>query len=402
MRTVTDAMNKNEKKGVARILLNSLKKLTRTDFVLLTAVILLNLMGLVALRSISDAAGSDTNLIRQAAGSALGVLIMTVVSMVDCEKVTKHYRILYLLVIASLAAVLVFGTSGGGARRWISAFGLTFQPSELAKILLILFYAEFIIVYAGKYSRWLAYLLSTLLILPPVFMILKEPDLSTSIVVFLIFCVILVTAGLSRKIIAGITAAAIPSFLIMIFLVVNGSLSFLGEYQRNRILAWLHPEEYASSTAYQTMNSITAIGSGQLWGKGLGATDAGTLLGTGFISESQTDFIFAVIGEQLGFAGCCAMIILITAVTVRCYQIASMSDSTRDRIISSGMAAWIGIQSYLNIGVTTGVLPNTGIPLPFVSYGLTSLICLYAGLGFVQNIYIRNHGETYEDSIDRA
>ena len=402
MRTVTDAMNKNEKKGVARILLNSLKKLTRTDFVLLTAVILLNLMGLVALRSISDAAGSDTNLIRQAAGSALGVLIMTVVSMVDCEKVTKHYRILYLLVIASLAAVLVFGTSGGGARRWISAFGLTFQPSELAKILLILFYAEFIIVYAGKYSRWLAYLLSTLLILPPVFMILKEPDLSTSIVVFLIFCVILVTAGLSRKIIAGITAAAIPSFLIMIFLVVNGSLSFLGEYQRNRILAWLHPEEYASSTAYQTMNSITAIGSGQLWGKGLGATDAGTLLGTGFISESQTDFIFAVIGEQLGFAGCCTMIILITAVTVRCYQIASMSDSTRDRIISSGMAAWIGIQSYLNIGVTTGVLPNTGIPLPFVSYGLTSLICLYAGLGFVQNIYIRNHGETYEDSIDRA
>ena len=402
MRTVTDAMNKNEKKGVARILLNSLKKLTRTDFVLLTAVILLNLMGLVALRSISYAAGSDTNLIRQAAGSALGVLIMTVVSMVDCEKVTKHYRILYLLVIASLAAVLVFGTSGGGARRWISAFGLTFQPSELAKILLILFYAEFIIVYAGKYSRWLAYLLSSLLILPPVFMILKEPDLSTSIVVFLIFCVILVTAGLSRKIIAGITAAAIPSFLIMIFLVVNGSLSFLGEYQRNRILAWLHPEEYASSTAYQTMNSITAIGSGQLWGKGLGATDAGTLLGTGFISESQTDFIFAVIGEQLGFAGCCAMIILITAVTVRCYQIASMSDSTGDRIISSGMAAWIGIQSYLNIGVTTGVLPNTGIPLPFVSYGLTSLICLYAGLGFVQNIYIRNHGETYEDSIDRA
>ena len=402
MKTVTDAMNKKEKKGAARTLLSSLKRLARTDFLLLAAVILLNFMGLIALRSISDAAGNDAILVRQAAGSALGVLIMVIVSMIDCEKVTKFYPILYLLVIASLAAVLVFGTSGGGARRWISIGSLTFQPSELAKILLILFYAEFIIDYAGKYSKASSYLLSTLLILPPVFMILKEPDLSTGIVVFLIFCVILITAGLNRKIIAGITAAAIPSFLIVLFLIVNGSLSFLGEYQRNRILAWLNPEDYASSTAYQTMNSITAIGSGQLIGKGLGAAGSGTLLGTGFISESQTDFIFAVIGEQLGFAGCCAMILLITAVTVRCYQIASMSDSPRDRIIASGMAAWIGLQSYLNIGVTTGVLPNTGIPLPFVSYGLTSLICLYAGLGFVQNIYIRNHGETNEDSINRA
>ena len=368
-----------------------IKKLGRIDLLLFVTVILLNIMGLVALNSISDVAGNDSIVIRQAAGSAVGIVLMIVLSLVDCEQVTKYYRIIYLIVIVSLAAVLVYGTSGGGARRWISIGGLTFQPSELAKILLILFYAESIIDYVGIHSRIPAFLLSVLLILPPFFMILKEPDLSTGIMVFAIFCVILIVAGLSGRIIAGITAAAIPSFLIILFLIVNGSLSFLGEYQRNRILAWLHPEDFANSTAYQTMNSITAIGSGQLLGKGLGAADAGTLLGTGFISESQTDFIFAVIGEQFGFVGCCAMIILITAVTVRCYQIASMSASTRDRIIASGMAAWIGIQSYLNIGVTTGVLPNTGIPLPFVSYGLTSLICLYAGLGFVQNIYIRNH-----------
>ena len=370
-----------------------LKRLLRIDPLLFLTVALLNVMGLTALKSICDVAGSDSILVKQAAGSAAGLLIMTAFSMVDCSRVTRYYRILYLIVIASLAAVLVFGTSGGGARRWISLGGLTFQPSELAKILLILFYAEFIIEYVGKHSRIPVYLLSTLLILPPFFMILKEPDLSTGIVVFLVFCVILIVAGLSRKIIAGITAAAIPSFLIMIFLIVSGSLSFLGEYQRNRILAWIHPEEYANSTAYQTMNSITAIGSGQLLGKGLGASGSGTLLGTGFISESQTDFIFAVIGEQFGFAGCCTMIILITAVTVRCYQIASLSTDPRDRIIASGMAAWIGIQSYLNIGVTTGLLPNTGIPLPFVSYGLTSLICLYAGLGFVQNINVRNQEE---------
>ena len=138
------------------------------------------------------------------------------------------------------------------------------------------------------------------------------------------------------------------------------------------------------------MNSMTAIGSGQFVGKGLSAGGAGTLLGTGFISESQTDFIFAVIGEQFGFLGCLIMIVLITVVTVRCYQIAEMSRRPGDKIIASGMAAWIGLQSYLNIGVTTGLLPNTGIPLPFVSYGLTSLICLYAGLGLVQNVYLRS------------
>ena len=138
------------------------------------------------------------------------------------------------------------------------------------------------------------------------------------------------------------------------------------------------------------MNSMTAIGSGQLIGKGLHVEDSGTLLGTGFISESQTDFIFAVIGEQLGFLGCCIMIFLISVITIRCYLIASRSRSLHDKIIACGMAAWIGLQSYLNIGVTTGLLPNTGIPLPFVSYGLTSLICLYLGLGLVQSVNLKN------------
>ena len=289
----------------------------------------------------------------------------------------------------------------------------------LAKILLILFYSEFIINFDGKYNRTLVFALSTMLILPPFFLILREPDLSTSIMIFLIFCVIIFVAGLDRKIIAGVTAAAIPAALIIIYMSVIGDSSFLGEYQRQRILAWLHPEDYATSTAYQTMNSMTAIGSGQLIGKGLHVEDSGTLLGTGFISESQTDFIFAVIGEQLGFLGCCIMIFLISVITIRCYLIASRSRSLHDKIIACGMAAWIGLQSYLNIGVTTGLLPNTGIPLPFVSYGLTSLICLYLGLGLVQSVNLKNqsesnnsearsadsdllNGETDEDRINRT
>lgn len=360
------------------------------DPVLFCCTLLLNGMGLVSINSVAQVAGSNAILVRQACGSALGIVLMIVLSQINTRKITRYWKLFYAVAIISLVFVLLFGVSGGGARRWIAVGGLTFQPSELAKILLILFYSEFIIILGEKYNRTLVFVLSTLLILPPFFLILKEPDLSTSIMVFLIFCVIIFVAGLDRKIIAGVTAAAIPALLIIIYTVVIGGFSFLGDYQRQRILAWLHPEDYATSTAYQTMNSMTAIGSGQLIGKGLHVEDADTLLGTGFISESQTDFIFAVIGEQLGFLGCCIMIFLISAVTIRCYMIASKSKTLHDRIIASGMAAWIGFQSYLNIGVTTGLLPNTGIPLPFVSYGLTSLICLYAGLGIVQSIYIKN------------
>ena len=389
---VINGMNQSNR-SVMDSAVHNVRKLGKLDPALYGSVILLNLMGLVSINSIAEVSGNSGILIKQTAGSVLGILVMTVLSTINYKRFSKYYKVLYGVVILSLAAVLFLGTSGGGARRWISIGGITFQPSELAKILLILFYSEFIINYIGQFSRLQVFALSTLLILPPFFMILKEPDLSTSIMIILIFCVILFIAGLNKKIIAGAAAAAIPSVMILLYLVLSGSSTFLGDYQRQRILAWFHPEDYASSTAYQTMNSMTAIGSGRLIGKGLSASSS-TLLGTGFISESQTDFIFAVIGEQFGFLGCSIMIVLITVIAVRCCIIASRSRDLSDKIVACGMAAWIGLQSYLNIGVATGLLPNTGIPLPFVSYGLTSLLCLYAGLGFVQNICIRSKKAT--------
>ena len=363
----------------------NIRSLAGIDPVLTVSVILLNLMGLISIRSITEISGSNSILIKQAAGSVIGIILMIALSLVDTKKITKYWKIFYILTVISLLAVLFFGSSGGGARRWITVAGLTYQPSELAKILLILFYSEYIIEMEAKFARPLVYVFSALLILPPFFLILM---------IFLIFCVILFVAGIDRKIVAGVAAAAIPAAFIVVYLSLIGDMPFLGDYQRQRILAWLHPEDYASSTAYQTMNSMTAIGSGQLIGKGLHVDESSTLLGTGFISESQTDFIFAVIGEQLGFLGCCIMILLITAVTVRCYLIASESVSKRCRIIAAGMASWIGFQSYINIGVATGLLPNTGIPLPFVSYGLTSLLCLYFGLGLVQSIHLANNLKT--------
>ena len=176
------------------------------------------------------------------------------------------------------------------------------------------------------------------------------------------------------------------SLIIFISIVVQPNQPFLHDYQQKRILAWLEPQKYASDEAYQQNNAIMAIGSGQLTGKGLNNNTTTSVKNGNFISEPQTDFIFAIVGEELGFVGCCIVIGLLLLIVVQCILIGLRAQDLAGRIICCGVAAQIGFQSFINIGVATGILPNTGIPLPFVSYGLTSLISLYMGIGIVLNI----------------
>ena len=365
-----------------------LRNLLQTDHILTGAVILLNLIGLLAVSNVAEVSGR-TMLIRQGAGSAVGLLMLFAMSFVDFKKILAYEKWLYGITIVLLVLVLIAGVTVGGAKRWVGIGSFVFQPSEMAKILLILFFSAFIMNYRERFPGYKIYLMSAVLMLIPVAMIILEPDLSTSIMITLIFLVIIFTAGISWKIIAAAAAAVIPVSALLLYLAVNDRLTFLSEYQQNRVQAWLHPEEYLSTTAYQTMNSMMAIGSGGILGKGM-ALEEGSLFRTGFISESQTDFIFAVIGEEFGFIGCVCVVFLITVISVRCFVIASQCRNMSGRIIAAGMGAWISLQSFLNIGVTTGLLPNTGIPLPFVSYGLTALLCLYTGLGIVQNIHLSN------------
>lgn len=357
------------------------------DYILAACVFALNLIGIAAIFSADSTLGRN-----QLIGMIFGMLIMFLICRTDSPRIIRKFDgwPLYILTVLLLLAVLLFGSTAGGAQRWISLGIITFQPSEMAKLLLILFYAEFIIKIRKRMTNYIILPLCVLLAVPPVVLILREPDLSTSIVILLILAVILFLTGLDWKIIGGIIAVGIPAFLIFLYLALHRGLSILNEYQRNRILAWIHPENYADTTAYQTMNSMMAIGSGGLIGKGFRPSAAESMLRTGFISESETDFIFAVIGEELGFIGCCAVVILLTVVAMRCYRIAAGAKDFSGRIIAAGVGTWIGAQGFINIGVATGMLPNTGIPLPFVSYGLTSLICLYAGMGFVLSVRMQN------------
>ena len=314
---------------------------------------------------------------------------MVIVSLIDYGTILKFRRPIYLLAVVLLAVIFIpgVGDNTGGATRWIQVTSsFKFQPSEFCKILLIIFFAGFFMKYKDQLNTWKTILLSLILAGIPLVLIVKEPDLSTTIATTMIFITLLFVAGLSYKIVAGVLALGVPVGIIGVVLIMKQALP-LKPYQYKRIMSWLQPSNPAyADDSYQQQNSIIAIGSGQLWGKGLNNSSITSLKNGDFISEPQTDFIFAVIGEELGFIGCLVVIILLLLIVFECILIAKNAKDLGGRLICCGMAALIGFQSFINICVTTGLMPNTGLPLPFVSYGLTSIMSLFIGLGMVLNV----------------
>ena len=189
--------------------------------------------------------------------------------------------------------------------------------------------------------------------------------------------------------ILGILMVFIPGVVIFFSVILRPGQTLLKEYQLNRIMAWLRPTEFAQQ-AYQQQNSIIAIGSGQLYGKGLNNNMVSSVKGGNFIAEPQTDFIFAVAGEELGFLGCCLIILLEFLIALECVRIGRRAKDLAGSLICCGMASLIMLQSFVNISVATGLMPNTGITLPFVSYGVTSLITLCMGIGIVINVGLQS------------
>jgi rod shape determining protein RodA len=235
------------------------------------------------------------------------------------------------------------------------------------------------------------------LIIIPWSLIIIQPDLSTSILLIVVFCMIMFAAGLQYRIIFGILGVLIPAFLVVIYLVMTDKLPFVQGYQLDRINAWRYPEEYANSEAMQSLNSVMAIGSGQVEGKGYKNNEFTSVKNGDFISEAQTDFIFAVIGEEFGFRGSVVVIVLLTLISLECLSVARKAKDLAGTIIAAGMGVLIAFQSFINIGVATFLLPNTGLPLPFVSYGLTSLMSLFAGMGFVLNVRMQSRDTLAEE-----
>lgn len=356
-------------------------KLRNYNFKLIIFVILLSTIGYLAIGSAKESVQS-----KQLYGIIFGVMLALLISLIDYSTYLIFYWVFYGINIVLLISVFIFGNEVNGAKRWFSLFGIQFQPSELAKILLILFFAQYIMKHRDAVNTLKGMVTLIVLFAIPLLLIYMEPDLSTSLVVVAAFCVIIFVSGFSYKIIGAILALLIPLGVAFFAIILKPDSEILHGYQVTRILAWLNPEKYADSAAYQQLNSMTAIGSGQLIGKGLNNNVIASVKNGNFISEPQTDFIYAVIGEELGFIGGFAVIALLFLIIWECLKIGRNAKDMAGSLIASGVAGVIGIQSFFNIAVATGVIPNTGIPLPFVSYGLTSLISLYIAIGIVLNV----------------
>lgn len=355
----------------------------KIPFRLLIFVIILTIIGIAVIGSARESVQN-----KQIMGMILGIIAMTVIALIDYSFILKFHWLIYMGNIGLLLLVRFFGESSLGAQRWIEIAGIRFQPSELSKICIILFFAWFMTKYHQKINTVKMIIALGILIFIPWFLILKQPALSNSIIAALIFLTMLFLAGLSYKIIGAVLAVIVPAAVIFIVLILQPDQKILEEYQYLRVMAWLQPEKYATN-AYQQQNSIMAIGSGQLFGKGLNNDAVFSVKNGNFIPEPQTDFIFAVAGEELGFFGAFIILLLLLLIVLECIMIGKKAKDLQGRLICGGVAALIGFQSFVNICVVTGLMPNTGLTLPFVSYGLTSLICLYMAIGLVINVALQ-------------
>lgn len=355
------------------------------NFKLLLLVLFACIFGTLMINS-----ADSSYLKKQVLGMVVCLIGMIVLSLIDYKFIRKFQALLYVINLALLLAVLLFGTSANGAQRWLGSEDLiTVQPSEFAKIIMIICAAHYLTEHKDSINSFKTLMGYALLCAVPLALIITQPDLSTTIDIFVILCVMIFVEGLSYKIIGIAILCFIPLAGSFIWYIKRPNPLFFKEYQIQRILSFLYPEDYVSTTQYQQDNSVMAIGSGQLFGKGLNNSTLATVKDANLISEQQTDFIFSVVGEELGFVGSVLIIVILGLIVVQCIRTARKANDDMGMYIATGVATLIGFQTFINIGVATSLLPNTGIPLPFISYGLSSLVSCCAAIGLVLNVSLQ-------------
>ena len=371
-------------------------KLRFYNFRLIIFLLAISLIGV----TLVGTAASDLRS-KQFAGVILGLIVMLILSLLDYSWIMNFQWIMYGFNIIMLIVVRIAGDSANGAARWIGIGSFRFQPTELSKIILIVFFAKFFMDHEEDLNTLRTLVKSAVLLVIPLMLIYVQPDMKNTITVTILFCILIYIAGLSYKIIGGAAMIAIPLAIIFLSIVVQPDQNLIQDYQRNRIMSFLYPEneEYADDIEQQN-NSKTAIASGELVGRVFGNNTSVTSVNDGnFVSENQTDFIFAVAGEQYGFFGCTCIVLLLFLITFECIRMSLRAKDLAGKIICCGVGSIVSIQSFINICVATGLAPNTGTPLPFVSYGLTSLVSLFMGMGLVLNVGLQS--STYNKELQK-
>ena len=318
----------------------------------------------------------------QAAAAALGLVAMMVVSRIPYH-FWEPFALLGYLVSAVLIALVMtpLGITANGATRWLN-LGVSVQPAEIAKLCMILFLASFICKMGKGIRSFKGFLLVLLIPVPICVMVWQITDnLSSAIIIFGIAFLMLFVASPEYKRFLLMGAAGIAGAALLVFVILQMDSSSL-DFRGNRILAWLNPEDYATGTGFQTLQSLYAIGSGGIFGKGLGQS----IQKLGFLPEAQNDMIFSIICEELGLFGGIAVILLFILLCWRFMVIANNAPDLFGALLVVGVMGHIAIQVILNIAVVTNTIPNTGISLPFISYGGSSVMFLLIEIGLVLSV----------------
>ena len=357
------------------------KKTKYCDYSLFFLIIFLLGFGLVMLYSVSAYNANERYgdpmhyLRRQGLAVVLGIAAMTLISRIDYHVWFYFGNLAYLLAFGLCAIVLIpgIGNEAKGSARWIPLGPLSFQPSEFAKLAMILFLSGLVCRIPKQIAKF-TNLVKVMIMIVPIFVIVAYENLSTGIIIMGIAIVITFVAS-----------PKVGQFVAMVSVgVVGGGVGFImaAGYRMDRIKAWLHPEDYTDGTAFQTIQGLYAIGSGGLFGKGLGQS----MQKLGFVPEAQNDMIFSIICEELGLFGAFCVILLFLLMIWRLMVIANNAADLYGALIVSGIMAHIAIQVILNISVVTNTIPNTGITLPFISYGGTSTSFLLAEMGLALSV----------------
>lgn len=351
------------------------------DHIQILIPLCLSIIGLGVIYSATRSYETAKFVIVQGAALAIGLVLLYFIVLLDYEYISAFWKYLFAGNVALLILVLLIGIGSEetGTTGWISLGPISLQPAELIKVSFIITLACHIdsvkdeINYIGNVIALLLHLAI------PVTLILMQPDFGTAVVFIFIFLVMMYTAGIARGYILGAAGTAVVAAPLIYFFV-------LSEFQKNRILNFLFPESDPTGSGYQVIQSKIAVGSGQVSGKGF---LQGVQTQLGYLPEKHTDFIFAVIGEELGLIGCVFILFMLMLLITRCFYIATQAKNTTGMLICSGVGAMLLFHTLENIGMSIGLMPVTGIPLPFLSYGGTSLLTYWLAIALTVSVSIR-------------
>ena len=367
----------------------------RFDFGLFAVVLLLCVFGVALISSaIAGSPSLEEHPNRQAIFMVIGLVVLFVIAALDYHIWVTLSKPFYFFVAVLLVVVFVTGGERFGAARWIETGLVTIQPAELSKIAIILSLASYFSANIERINRWLTIGRSLVITLGIVIWILLQPNLSTSIVIFVIWVAMLWISGLDEKYFA-IMAGALFLFLLLSFAL---DFPYLAGYQKARITNFLQPDENARhGETYNVEQALISIGAGGWFGNGYGQ---GSQVQLRFLKIRHNDFIFSVLANEFGFVGTVIVVAALVLVIIRCFKVAQNAPDAYGALIAYGFGVLMGFQTIVNIGVNLRLLPVTGLTLPFISYGGSSLVSMLLGIGLVQSVHMRSQPKQKVESME--